>query len=142
MTKQLSDHWHLRFLELAGRIATWSKDPSRGVGAVIVSSSKQIITTGFNGLPQGIADHPERLQRPVKYDLICHAELNAIVQCARNGVSPVGCTMYATFSPCVQCSLAIIQAGLVEVVTYEVASERDEHCSPKRECDTAHFPLR
>ncbi len=126
MTHQRSDHWHLRFLELAGRIATWSKDPSRGVGAVIVSPSKQIISTGFNGLPQGIADHPERLQRPVKYDLICHAELNAIVQCARNGVSPVGCTMYATFSPCVQCALAIIQAGLVEVVAYEV-SGGDEH---------------
>jgi dCMP deaminase len=139
MTKQLSDHWHLRFLELAERIATWSKDPSRGVGAVIVSQSKQIISTGFNGLPQGIADHPERLQRPVKYDLICHAELNAIVQCARNGVSPVGCTMYATFSPCVQCSLAIIQAGLVEVVTYEVAGEGDEHWKRSHDLACALF---
>jgi len=126
MSMQLDDHWHGRFLSLAGQIASWSKDPTRGVGAVIVSPSKQIISTGFNGLPRGIADHPERLQRPVKYDLICHAELNAIVQCARNGVSPQGCAMYCTFSPCVQCSLAIIQAGLSEVITYEIAGG-DEH---------------
>lgn len=126
MTPERSDHWHLRFLDLARQIATWSKDPSRGVGAVIVSQSKQILSTGFNGLPQGIADHPERLVRPTKYDLVCHAELNAILQCARNGVSPLGCTLYSTFSPCVQCALAVIQSGIAEVVTYEVVGG-DEH---------------
>ncbi len=116
----MNDHWHQRFLDLSRTIAGWSKDPSRQVGAVIVSPSKQILSTGFNGLPRGVADRPERLERPVKYDLICHAEMNAIVQCARNGVSPVGCTIYSSFSPCVQCSLAIIQAGLAEVVTFTV----------------------
>lgn len=121
------DHWHQRFLALAAQIASWSKDPSRGVGAVIVSPRKQILSTGFNGLPVGIEDRPDRLTRPAKYDLICHAELNAIVQCARNGVSPLGCTIYTTFSPCVQCSLAIIQAGLAEVITFEHASSGDEH---------------
>lgn len=109
--------WDLRFLDLASRIALWSKDPSRGVGAVIVSPTRQIIATGFNGLPRGVADLPERLERPVKYDLVCHAELNAIVQCARNGVSPMGATIYTSFSPCVQCTLAIVQAGIVRVVT-------------------------
>ena len=92
-----------------------------------MSPRKQILSTGFNGLPVGIEDRPDRLVRPVKYDLICHAELNAIVQCARNGVSPLGCTMYSTFSPCVQCSLAIIQAGLAEVITFETAASGDEH---------------
>ncbi len=125
-SETFADHWHLRFLDLAQRIATWSKDPSRGVGAIIVSPAKQIISTGFNGLPQGIADNPQRLERPVKYDLMCHAELNAIVQCARNGVTPRGCTIYCTFSPCVQCSLAIIQCGIAEVVTHEMAGG-DEH---------------
>ena len=120
------DHWHMRFLDLADRIALWSKDPSRGVGAVIVSPAKQVVSTGFNGLPRRIADHPERLERPVKYDLICHAELNAIVQCACNAVSAEGCSLYSSFSPCVQCSLAIIQAGIAEVVTYDIAGG-DEH---------------
>jgi dCMP deaminase len=126
MHQTFPDHWHMRFLDLADRIATWSKDPSRGVGAVIVSPSRQVVSTGFNGLPRKVADHPERLERPAKYDLICHAELNAIVQCACNAVSPEGCTLYSSFSPCVQCSLAIIQSGVAEVVTYDIIGG-DEH---------------
>lgn len=119
-----SDKWHYRFLELADCIAAWSKDPSRGVGCVIVSpASKQVVSTGFNGLPRGIEDRPERLERPVKYDLVCHAEMNAIVQCARNGVSPIGSTLYSTFFPCIQCALAIIQSGVIRVVTYTVTPE-------------------
>lgn len=120
----LSEKWHYRFLELADRIAGWSKDPSRGVGCVIVSpTSRQIVSTGFNGLPRGIEDRPERLGRPVKYDLVCHAEMNAIVQCARNGVSPIGSTLYSTFFPCIQCALSIIQSGVSDVVTYTVTPE-------------------
>lgn len=122
----MSAKWDHRFLELADGVATWSKDPSRGVGCVIVSAARQVCSTGFNGLPKGIKDLPERLERPEKYDIICHAEINAIIQCARNGVSPVGATLYATFSPCVHCALAIIQAGIVRVVSYE-SSEGDEH---------------
>ena len=122
-----SEKWDRRFLELAEQIAGWSKDPSRGVGAVIVSAARQIVATGFNGLPRGVDDLPERLERPVKYDFVCHAELNAIIQCARNGVSPVGSTVYTSFSPCVQCTLAIVQAGIVRVVTYEYGGDGDEH---------------
>lgn len=118
--------WDERFLALADSIATWSKDPSRGVGAVIVSPLRQVIATGYNGLPRGFADHDERLQRPVKYDLIVHAEMNAIVQCARNGVSPIGATLYSSFSPCIHCSLSVVQAGIQRVVTWS-AEKGDEH---------------
>lgn len=119
----MQDKWHYRFLELADCIAAWSKDPARGVGCVIVSPSKQIVSTGFNGLPRGIEDRPERLERPVKYDLVCHAEMNAIVQCARNGVSPIGCTLYSSFFPCIHCALTIIQAGITSLVSYRVTSD-------------------
>ena len=112
--------WHARFLSLSDEIASWSKDPSRGVGAVIVSQNHQIVATGFNGLPRGIEDTPQRLQRPVKYDLVVHAELNAIIQCARNGVTPIGCTIYSSFSPCVHCAIAIAQSGIRRVVTYHL----------------------
>ena len=114
-----SEKWDRRFLQLADQIATWSKDPSRGVGAVVVTPARQIVATGFNGLPRGFADLPERLQRPVKYDLIVHAELNAIIQCGRNGTSAIGCTVYTSFAPCVHCSLAMVQAGVGRVVTWE-----------------------
>ncbi len=127
----MTDHcnelkWHHRFLELAACTASWSKDPSRGVGAVIVSPTRQVCSTGFNGLPRGIADRPERYERPTKYDLVCHAEMNAIIQCARNGTSPIGMTIYTTFSPCVHCALAIIQAGIVRAITWETTTG-DEH---------------
>ena len=117
----MDQKWHMRFLELAECIATWSKDPSRGVGSVIVSPMRQVLATGYNGLPRGFEDHPDRLQRPVKYDLIVHAEMNAIIQCARNGVSPVGATIYSSFSPCIHCSLSIVQAGINRVVTRALA---------------------
>ena len=117
---QTSLKWNRRFLELTDVIARWSKDPSRGVGALIVSPSKQIMSTGFNGLPRGFEDTPDRLQRPTKYDFVVHAELNALIQCACNGVSPIGCTLYSSFSPCVNCAIAIVQAGIECVITYDL----------------------
>jgi len=123
---EFSPKWHRRFLELSLQIAGWSKDPSRGVGAVIVSPSKQIVATGFNGLPRSIEDLPERLERPAKYDLIVHAEMNAIIQCACNAVSPRGCAIYSSFFPCITCAIAIVQAGISVVVAYEPAAG-DEH---------------
>jgi dCMP deaminase len=118
-----SDKWHRRFLSLTDLIASWSKDPSRGVGAIIVTPSRQIIATGFNGLPRGFEDTPERLERPVKYDFVVHAELNALIQCARNGTSPTGNTLYSSFSPCVNCAIAIVQAGVEQVITYDLDEE-------------------
>ncbi len=118
--------WDIRFLALSESIATWSKDPSRGVGAVIVSPLRQVLATGYNGLPRGVEDHPDRLERPIKYDLIVHAEMNAIIQCARNGVSPLGATIYSSFSPCIHCTLSIVQAGISRVVTRSVV-EGDAH---------------
>ncbi len=116
----MNEKWDARFLELAESISTWSKDPSRGVGAVIVSPMRQVIATGYNGLPRGFEDHPDRLERPAKYDLIVHAEMNSIIQCARNGISPVGATLYSSFSPCIHCTLSIVQAGLKRVVTRRI----------------------
>ena len=119
-------NWNHRFLQMTDMIAGWSKDPSRGVGAVIVTPEKQILSTGFNGLPRGYQDLPERLERPAKYDIIVHAEMNAIIQCARYGVSPIGCCLFSSFSPCVNCAIAIVQSGIQQVVSYEPIPG-DEH---------------
>jgi dCMP deaminase len=45
-----------------------------------------------------------------------HSEINAIVNCARNGVSTLGATLYCSMTPCPVCGMAIIQAGIVEVI--------------------------
>ena len=109
--------WDGRFLGLAAHIAGWSKDPSTQVGCVIVGPDREVRSTGFNGLPRGIADTRERLEnRELKYPLICHAEENAIMHAARIGMSVKGCTVYVTWPPCTRCARSLIQAGVSEAI--------------------------
>ena len=81
------DKWDGRFLDIAREISTWSKDPSRKIGAIAVRDRK-ILATGYNGFPKGIEDTPTRLNiREVKYQYVVHAEMNCIYNAAENGVS-------------------------------------------------------
>ncbi len=104
--------WDIRFLALASHVATWSKDPSKQVGAVITEKS-YIRGIGFNGFPRAIADWPERLtDKELKNKLVVHAEINALLA-ARD----FGDTIYVWPNmPCCQCLAAIIQAGITRVV--------------------------
>lgn len=110
--------WRQRFYNLAKHIATWSKDSSTQVGAVIISPDKRIITTGYNGMPSRVNDNVQkRWKRPEKYFWVEHAERNAIYQAAKYGISIKGCTMYITMFPCSDCARAIIQSGIKDIVT-------------------------
>lgn len=110
--------WEKRYLEIARQVASWSKDPSRKIGAVIVGNQGQIISQGFNGFSHGIADTPERYNdRETKYKYIVHAEANAIYNAIHNGASPSAATIFVTGLPvCHQCADAIIQTGIKRVV--------------------------
>lgn len=114
--------WDRRFMALAQQIATWSKDPSTKVGAVIVDAHRRIVSMGYNGFPRGVEDLPERLNdRAQKYPRIVHAEPNAILNATR---SVKGCTLYVTpFAPCSECAKLIIQAGIKRVVISLSAAE-------------------
>ena len=57
----ISSAWDRKFLALAQHISTWSKDPSKQVGAVAVGNNRNILATGYNGFPKGIMDTEERL---------------------------------------------------------------------------------
>ncbi len=119
------DKWDDRFVSLANTVATWSKDPSKKVGAVL-TKDRVIYGTGFNGFPSRIEDSLERyLDREIKLRLTVHAELNAILNAAKNGSKTQGCTLYSTFFPCVNCATAIIQSGVIRVVapSYDTVSE-------------------
>lgn len=48
--------WDKRYLALAEHISTWSKDPSRKIGAVAVGEKGQVLAQGYNGFPRGIDD--------------------------------------------------------------------------------------
>lgn len=109
--------WERRFLLLAQHIAEWSKDPSTKVGCVVVGPDREIRSTGFNGLPRGVADTNERLHdRELKYPFICHAEENAIMHAARIGIPLKSCFLYVTWPPCTRCARSLIQAGIAEVI--------------------------
>ena len=141
MPSLFDEHWHRRFLALSEQIATWSKDPSRGVGAVIVSPSKQIVSTGFNGLPRGVEDRPDRLERPVKYDLIVHAEMNAILN--KNSGDVRGARIYVTLFPCHDCTKVIIQSGVKEVIYLnEGRTFTESHKASKLMLEMANVNLR
>lgn len=109
--------WDKRFLELAEHISSWTKDKSRGVGAVIVNNDNRVISFGYNGFPSGIDDEVEsRHYRPTKYLWTVHAEENAINNAARIGVSTMNSTIYLNLFPCARCSGNIINSGIKRVV--------------------------
>lgn len=106
--------WKIRFLNLARAISEWSKDPSTQVGAVAVADSKQVLETGFNGLPRGVQDLPERMERPAKYIWTAHAEENLVAHAARKQLE--GSTVYVTHLCCNACARMLINAGVKKVV--------------------------
>ena len=112
----MNTDWDRRFLELASVVGSWSKDPSTKVGAVIVNENKQIVSMGYNGFPRGVKDDYRLKNRETKYDLIVHAEANAILKVAKSTQSTEGATLYQTLSPCKDCSKLIYQSGIKRVV--------------------------
>jgi dCMP deaminase len=110
--------WDQRFTRLAREVATWSKDPSTQIGAVIVNDERRVLATGYNGFPKGIADTPERYEdKEVKYETVIHAEMNAIYNATYNGISLKDSTIYVWGLPvCNDCARGIIQVGVKRVV--------------------------
>ena len=114
--KQLK--WDERYLDLAESISSWSKDPSRKIGAVAVGPKGNVLAQGFNGFPRGISDSSDRYDdRTRKYELVVHAEMNVIYNASYNGVSLDGSTLYVHGLPaCSECAKGIIQVGIKRVV--------------------------
>lgn len=138
-------NWNEYFIEMAMLVAKKSKDPSTKVGCVFVGKNNQVLSTGFNGFPRGIAEEerateymtidttfgqadvpikttrliPARWERPIKYSYVEHAERNAIYNAARHGVSLDGARVYMNYEPscmCEACTRALIQVGVTEVI--------------------------
>jgi dCMP deaminase len=114
--------WDNRYLSLAEAVSSWSKDPSRKIGAVAVGAKGQVLAQGYNGFPRGIEDTDARyLIRERKYELVVHAEMNVIYNATYNGVSLDGATLYVTGLPvCSECAKGIIQVGIKRVVMREM----------------------
>lgn len=110
--------WHRRFLDIAQVVASWSKDPNKQVGAVIVRQDRTVASFGYNGFPRGVNDDPVILaDREEKNARIVHAEVNAVLN-ARERLD--GHTLYVwppgSGPTCDRCAGVVIQSGINRVV--------------------------
>ena len=104
-------------MNIAGEVATRSTCARKHVGAVIVRD-KCILTTGYNGSVRGLphCDDVGHLMEDGHCVRTVHAEANAIVQAARNGVRIDGSGIYVTASPCWSCFRLIASSGIGRIV--------------------------
>jgi len=109
--------WDYRFLEMGKLVSTWSKDPSTQVGAVIVDSSRRVVSLGYNGFPVGVSDDFRLDNREIKYKMVVHAECNALLYASKDLTD---CAIYTyPFMPCPKCAGMIIQSGIKRIVSYK-----------------------
>jgi dCMP deaminase len=101
-------------MQIAKQVATRSTCDRKHVGSVIVRD-KVILSTGYNGSIRGLehCDDVGHLMDSGHCVRTVHAEANAIVQAARNGVALAGAEIYVTASPCFSCFKLIANAGIV-----------------------------
>jgi len=115
----MSNHrvsWEQYFMNIAKEVATRSTCNRKHIGAVIVRD-KNILATGYNGSIRGLA-HCDDAGHEMENDhcvRTIHAEANAIVQSARNGVRIENSEIYVTASPCYDCFKMIANAGITAI---------------------------
>ena len=105
--------WHTYFMNIARQAATRSTCDRKHVGAVIVRD-KTTLSTGYNGSIRGMphCDDEGHLMEAGHCVATVHAEANAIIQAAKNGVRIEDAEIYTTASPCWSCFKLIANAGI------------------------------
>lgn len=109
--------WDDYFMQVAQIVATRATCPRKSVGCVLVRD-RMIISTGYNGAIRGMP-HCADVGCMMENDhcvAVIHAELNSIIQAARNGVVIEGADCYVTASPCWNCFKALANAGVKRIV--------------------------
>lgn len=121
--------WDSYFMDLAEKVAEDRPTCDRlHVGALLVKDNR-IIATGFNGSISGHSHCDD--EGHLMYENGCkrtiHAEMNAILQCAKEGIPTKGATAYVTHYPCPDCMKHLNQSGVKRVVYKEHYSHRYEN---------------
>jgi dCMP deaminase len=108
--------WDEYFMSIAQVVATRSTCPRKYVGSVIVRN-RTILSTGYNGSIRGMPHCSDvgHMMEDNHCVATIHAEANAIIQAAKNGVTIDGGTVYVTASPCWNCFKQIANAGIVRI---------------------------
>ncbi|TAH67878.1 MAG: dCMP deaminase family protein [Anaerolineaceae bacterium] len=138
--------WDEYFMGIALLSTERSKDPNTSVGACIVSEDNKILSVGYNGMPIGCSDDEfpwNREGNPLntKYLYVCHAELNAILNYTGSNIK--GAKIYTTLFPCNECTKAIIQKGMKEIIyKSDKYAETDTVIASKKMLDAAGVTYR
>lgn len=119
--------WDEYFINIAEQIAVRSKDPSTKTGCVIVDEKHRPISFGYNGFAGACSDSKMSTERPIKYHLIIHAEMNAILFSHRNLEN---CILYTLYAPCDNCLKHIIQAGIKKIIYKNTVVESKSNNNP------------
>jgi len=117
--------WHDYFMNIARQVATRSTCDRKHVGAVVVRD-KTILSTGYNGSIRGMP-HCDDVGHDIEGGhcvATIHAEANAILQAAKNGVMIEGAELYTTASPCWGCFKLIANAGIRKIFYGEFYRDR------------------
>lgn len=143
---------HKLFIDMATLVAGQSTCCRLQVGAVLVKEGR-VISIGFNGVPSGqihcedlfkaeydteynktyptfeefIKSAPfKEVHGKFSNDNELHAEQNAILFAAKNGIQTAGSHLYITLSPCINCAKVIITAGIQKVYYKELYDRSTE----------------
>lgn len=121
--------WNSYFMNLAKLAAERSTCDRANVGAVIVNNDNRIVATGYNGSVGKKTPHCDEIGHVMR-DNHCiatiHAEINCLSYCAKEGIPVKNCTIYVTHFPCLNCTKALIQAGIVKIY-YDIDYRMDQY---------------
>lgn len=109
--------WNEYFMEITDLVASRSTCDRAFVGCLLVNDDNRIVSSGYNG---SVASNPHcddvgHTMRDGHCIATIHAEMNALLYCAKEGISVKGCSAYVTHFPCLNCTKALIQAGIKQI---------------------------
>ena len=135
--------WDEYFMSIAQVVSTRSTCPRKYVGSVMVRN-RIILSTGYNGSIRGMPHCSDvgHMMEDGHCVATIHAEANAIIQAARNGVNIDGASCYVTASPCWNCFKQLANAGIVRIVYGEFyRDERIFEVARQIAIELVHVPL-
>lgn len=109
--------WKEYFMEITNLVASRSTCDRAFVGCLLVNDDNRIVSTGYNG---SVKKNPHcddigHKMRDGHCIATIHAEINALLYCAKEGISVNNCSAYVTHFPCLNCTKALIQAGIKKI---------------------------
>ena len=109
--------WKEYFMEITDLVASRSTCDRAWVGCLLVNDDNRIISSGYNGSVSGNphCDDVGHTMRDGHCIATIHAEINALLYCAKEGISVNNSTAYVTHFPCLNCTKALIQAGIKKI---------------------------